>query len=81
MKGNSKMKDENLIKALNSLIEAAVCDGGDSGGAYHQNEGSLIESINIMLDKLELQDRYEVIRYEDNSHWSNYYVGRKREIN
>lgn len=73
------MKDEDIIKALNLLIEEAVCDGGDSGGAYHQNEHDLIEAINIVLDTLGLQDKYEVVKHEDSLYWSDYYIKRKRK--
>lgn len=73
------MKDENIVKALNLLIEEAVCDGGDAGGAYHQNGHDLVESINIVLDVLGLQDKYEVIKHTDYSYWSNYYIGKKEE--
>jgi len=79
MKGSIKMDDEVIVKALNLLIEEAVCDGGDSGGAYHQNEHDLIESINIVLDTLGLQDKYEVAKHTDNAYWSNYYIRRKKE--
>lgn len=72
------MKDEAVIRALNILIEEAVCDGGDPGGAYHQNEHGLIESINVVLNTLGLQDKYEVVKYEDYSHWSRYYIGKKK---
>ena len=38
------MKDEDIVKALNLLIEEAVYDGGDAGGAYHQNQHDLVGS-------------------------------------
>ena len=80
MKGSNKMKDEDIVKALNFLIEEAVCDGADSGGAYNQNEHDLIESINTVLNTLGLQDKYEVARHTDClRYWSNYYIGRKKE--
>lgn len=71
------MKDEDIVKALNLLIEEAVCDGGDGGGPYHQNEHDLVEAMNIVLDTLGLQDKYEVAKYEDETYWSNYYIRRK----
>lgn len=71
------MKDEEIVKALNLLIEEAVCDGGDSGGAYHQNGFDLVESIYIVLDILGLQDKYEVAKHTDNAYWSNYYIKEK----
>lgn len=72
------MKDKSLVKALNLLIEEAVCDGGDAGGAYHQNEQNLIKSINSVLDILGLRDKYEVAKHEIFcSYWSNYYIKEK----
>ena len=73
------MKDEDVVKALNLLIEEAVCDGGDAGGPYHQNGHDLVEAMNIVLDTLGLQDKYEVAKYEDETYWSNYYIRRKKE--
>lgn len=72
------MKDESLVKALNLLIEEAVCHGGDAGGAYHQNEYNLIEAINTVLDILGLQDKYEVAKYGIwDSQWSDLYIKEK----
>ena len=73
------MKDEVLIEALNTLINEAVCDGGDGGGPYHQNEHDLVEAMNNILDILGLQDKYEVAKYEDETYWSDYYIRRKKE--
>lgn len=73
------MKDEDIVKALNLLIEEAVCDGGDAGGAYHQNQHDLVESINIVLDTLGLQNKYEVAKHTGYAYWSNYYIERKME--
>lgn len=71
------MKDEDIVKALNTLINEAVCDGGDGGGPYHQNQYDLVESINNVLNILGLQDKYEVAKYEDDLYWSNYYIKEK----
>lgn len=35
-------KTEAVINLLNQVIEEAVKDGGDSGGAYHQNQEKFI---------------------------------------
>ena len=71
------MEDEVIVEALNNLINEAVCDGGDGGGPYHQNQYDLIESMNNVLDILGLRDKYEVAKCEEDIYWSNYYIKRK----
>lgn len=52
---------DTTICLLNQLINEAVCYGGDAGGAYRQNRGKLIGSINTILKKLKLDEDYEPV--------------------
>lgn len=59
-----------LINLINNLIEEAVCDGADCGGAYHQNITNLITATNNLLDCLGLSQYYETIETNDYTNWS-----------
>lgn len=69
------MNKELVVKALNNLIEQAVCDGGDPGGAYHQNEDELVKAMNEILAILDLDKEYS-ISMQDTTHWSKYFIER-----
>ena len=62
-------KTNAVVQLLNDLIEEAVCDGADSGGAYHMNQQNLMIAATNLLHSLNLTD-YEVISTEDYTHWS-----------
>ena len=59
-----------FIKTLNILLEEAVKDGGDAGGAYHQNLDELKETTDALLREVGLDDEYEAIITKDYTHWS-----------
>ena len=59
----------SVVKLLNDLIEEAVHDGADSGGAYHINQTGLINAVNSVLNSLNLID-YKAISTEDYTYWS-----------
>ena len=59
-----------FIKTLNILLEEAVKDGGDAGGAYHQNLDELKEATNTLLEAISLDDKYMAIIKEDFTKWS-----------
>lgn len=62
-------KTNAVVQLLNDLIEEAVKDGADSGGAYHMNQQNLMIAAYNLLYSLNLTD-YEVISTEDYTHWS-----------
>lgn len=64
------IESSNLVNLINDLIEEAVCDGADSGGAYHLNTINLIIAANNLLDCLGLSQYYEVIETNEYSNWS-----------
>lgn len=64
------IESSNLVNLINDLIEEAVCDGADSGGAYHQNIAKLVTVANNLLDCLGLSQYYEVIETNEYSNWS-----------
>ena len=68
-----------LIDLLNQLIEEAVEDGGDPGGAYHQNQDGLRKAIQDLLDHLALSN-YEVVDKLDCSKWSRLSIGEKDAV-
>ena len=65
-----------LVDLLNQLIEEAVEDGGDAGGAYHQNQDGLTKAINDLLEFFGLSD-YEVVETNDYHRWSRIKVGKR----
>lgn len=65
------IESSNLVNLINDLIEEAVCDGADSGGAYHLNTINLIIAANNLLDYLGLSQYYEAVKTNDYSNWSN----------
>lgn len=67
---NDDEDDKEFVKALNTLLEEAVKDGGDAGGAYHQNLDGLKDATNAILRKTCLDDKYEVIIVENSDRWS-----------
>lgn len=64
-------KTEAVVNLLNQVIEEAVKDGGDSGGAYHQNQENLYIAISNLLDCLTLSRDYEVVDTQNFYDWSN----------
>ena len=70
--GDEEDKDEDkaFVKAVNALLEEAVKDGGDAGGAYHQNLEGLKEATDALLKEVGLDDEYETIITNDYTHWS-----------
>ena len=62
-------KTNSVVKLLNDLIEEAVHDGADGGGAYHINQEGLMVAANNILNSLNLID-YEVISTKDYTNWS-----------
>ncbi len=64
-------KTNSVVKLLNNLIEEAVRDGADSGGAYHMNQENLMLAANNILNSLNLVDDYEVILIDSYTNWSN----------
>lgn len=63
-------EDRAFVEALNTLLEEAVKDGGDAGGAYHQNLDELKDATDTTLRKVYLDDKYEAIIEEDVTKWS-----------
>ena len=51
---------EKLVNLLNNLINEAVEDGADRGGAYHNNQYRLSNVIQELLSYLNLYQDYEV---------------------
>ena len=62
-------KTDSVVKLINNLIEEAVHDGADNGGAYHINQENLMIAINNLLNSLNLVD-YEVVLNKDYTNWS-----------
>ena len=62
-------KTDSVVKLINNLIEEAVHDGADSGGAYHTNQENLMIAISNLLNSLNLVD-YEVVLNKDYTNWS-----------
>lgn len=71
-----KTAAEEVVDMLNQLIEEAVMDGGDAGGAYNQNQDGLTKAINDLLDFFGLSD-YEVVETNDRHRWSRIKVGKR----
>ena len=67
-----------IVALLNQLIEEAVEDGGDAGGAYNQNQIGLAKAIENILNYLELSD-YEVTKTNDYHSWSRIKIGERKE--
>lgn len=63
-------KTQAIIRLLNDLIEEAVKDGADAGGAYHQNLEGLSIAANNLLYSLGLSNDYEVIETTNIYNWS-----------
>lgn len=63
-------EDKAFVEALNTLLEEAVKDGGDAGGAYHQNLDELKDATKDVLRKAYLDDKYEAIITEGSTTWS-----------
>ena len=63
-------KTQAVIKLLNDVIEEAVKDGADAGGAYHQNLENLSIAVNNLLYCLGLSNDYNVINTENIYNWS-----------
>ena len=63
-------KTQAVVKLLNNLIEEAVKDGADAGGAYHQNLEGLSVAADNLLHSLGLSNDYEVITTTDIYNWS-----------
>ena len=67
---------EQLVELINQLIEEAVEDGGDAGGAYNQNQKGLTKAINDLLEFFGLSN-YEVVETNDRYSWSRIMVGKR----
>ncbi len=63
-------EDKAFVEALNTLLNEAVKDGGDVGGAYHQNLEGLKEATDALLREVGLDDEYETIITNDYTNWS-----------
>ena len=63
-------KTQAVVKLLNNLIEEAVKDGADAGGAYHQNLEGLSIAANNLLYSLGLSNDYNVINTTNFFDWS-----------
>lgn len=63
-------KTQAVVKLLNNLIEEAVKDGADAGGAYHQNLEGLSIAANNLLYSLGLSNDYDVINTTNFFDWS-----------
>lgn len=70
-------KTSAVVKLINDVLEEAVKDGGDSGGAYHQNLYNLEVAVNNLINCLGLTD-YEVINIENGYNWSFIKVQEKK---
>ena len=72
----SNLKTDIIVTLLNNLIEEAVKDGGDLGGAYNQNQNNLKIAINNILSALDLFD-YEVISNKNPYNWSSLQIKKR----
>ena len=50
----------NFINQLNYVIKEALAAGGDAGGPYGSSSQSLEVFLNMILEKYNLADRYEL---------------------
>lgn len=55
------MLNDVLIGEINSLIEEAIVHGGDSGGAYFNNEEDLIKAMKRFLRMSGLDKDYGIM--------------------
>lgn len=65
------LKSNAVVNLINNLLDEAVCDGGDAGGAYHQNTDNLIVATSNLLNCLGLSEDYQIIETKDDcTSWS-----------
>ncbi len=57
---NNYIDKSKTIKYLNKVVTEAIYHGGDGGGAYFSNEEALLESLNELLEHLDLKDVCEI---------------------
>lgn len=50
-----------IVLGLNSIVEEAVSDGGDAGGAYHSNKDDLRLAMETFLKVLNIDHWVEVV--------------------
>ena len=67
------MNEKELIKAINEVILSSTANGGDSGGPYMTHQDWSRESIEKLLQILNLDNKYHVelikeLKY-DNTIW------------
>ena len=60
MENSSNVDKRQIIKYLNRVLEEAIYHGGDGGGAYFSNEDALLESLNVLLKYLKLDEMCEI---------------------
>lgn len=53
------------IDLINEIISAAIYHGGDYGGPYHSDFGSLDNAVNNWLKKHDINDKYFFSPYEE----------------
>lgn len=51
---------EEEIYLINRIVGEAVWHGADCGGAYYQNEESLLKALNDWIRHKSLYDEYEI---------------------
>lgn len=73
------MRDsQTVVKLLNNLIEEAVIDGADAGGAYNQNLEGLKAAAKNLLDFLGLLSDYKAIETTDFNTWSKIHIVQRK---
>lgn len=86
MNNGNHADKRKTIKYLNKVLTEAIYHGGDDGGAYFSNEKALLESLNKLLDYLEIRDvckiskdRYGMIQLIENLPRENKFTNDKEK--
>ena len=69
------------IGLINEIISAAIYHGGDCGGPYFSDFGSLDTAVNNWLEKHEINDTYFFSPYEEIPSIKKIEDASKKELN